>query len=232
MNRWKIRLNRRIFGWLLILAVCCVAAPQSNPKAVFDTAPAPRNGLKALQQALIYPESARKAGFEGKAVVKALISADGTVLQAQLAESSGDSECDRAAVQAIQSIEWQAARLDDQPVEATVFIPIQFRLSDKAEKKIELDQLPRPVGGMQALQKAVVYPELMQKSGSEGMVRVRVLIDSSGSVKKAELEKSMDHPAGDEAALQAVKAVEWKPGRKGDQAVEAWVTVPIQFRIK
>ena len=75
-----------------------------------------------------------------------------------------------------------------------------------------------------------VYPDLARKAGIEGMVVVKVLIDTKGNVDKVEVVKS--HPMLDDAAIEAAKQFKFKPGKQRDRYVRVWMTIPFTFRLK
>jgi TonB family protein len=97
---------------------------------------------------------------------------------------------------------------------------------------LPFDSAPEPVGGYGAIQKNLVYPEKARKAGVEGRVMVWVNIDPHGEVKRMQLMKSLGHSGCDEAAMNAIKSVTWKPAMDEDKAVSVWVAVPVDFRLK
>jgi protein TonB len=76
------------------------------------------------------------------------------------------------------------------------------------------------------------YPRLARRNGDQGTVLLRVLVTPQGLPARVETEKSSGSPLLDEAALRAVKAWRFTPARKGLEAVEEWVRVPIVFRLQ
>ncbi len=74
------------------------------------------------------------------------------------------------------------------------------------------------------------YPELARKAGIEGMVVVKVLINTKGRVEKVEVIKS--HPMLDDAAIAAAKQFVFKPGKQRDRYVKVWMTIPFTFKLK
>jgi TonB family protein len=83
----------------------------------------------------VYPESARKAGIEGTAVVDVTISTDGTVLGCSLATSSGNDLLDAAAVGAAQTSKYAPGTKNGKPVVMTIKVPFRFRLADSDLEK-------------------------------------------------------------------------------------------------
>jgi protein TonB len=79
---------------------------------------------------------------------------------------------------------------------------------------------------------APVYPTLSRRLGEEGTVVLRVQIDSEGLARTVELAQSSGYPRLDQAALEAVRRWRFAPAQRDGRAVEAWVRVPIVFRLQ
>ncbi|MFC1568795.1 TonB family protein [bacterium] len=95
---------------------------------------------------------------------------------------------------------------------------------------VKYDSPPEPIGGFEAVQKNLVYPENERKTGIEGMVNVFIQIDESGNVTSAKIEKSVNE-ACDQAAINALKSVKWKPAMQRDKPVAVWLAVPMEFKL-
>ena len=76
------------------------------------------------------------------------------------------------------------------------------------------------------------YPVAARRRGQEGVVLLSVLVSEKGLPKEIRLAKTSGTPVLDEAALEAVKGWKFVPARQGEQAVAAWVEVPIRFRLE
>jgi TonB family protein len=84
-----------------------------------------------------YPEEAKKAGVEAKAMLDVFIKADGTVSYAEVAEEiSGYPEFGTNAVEAVRQWKFKPAIVDGSPVAVWVKIPFAYTLD---EKKTRLD---------------------------------------------------------------------------------------------
>lgn len=344
------------------------AMPNSaEQEAKYDTPPQLIGGFKAIQQNLVYPEKAKKAGVQGKVVLNVTIDENGQVRDVKTSPAAGeDKSLVEEAIAAVKATKWQSALLKGKPVAATVTIPVEFKLDDGqkaaasetlklespapppphpdapppppgqassdifqppqpgaempapaaesadvfvpplpgvqeaapivestdvlrdsqllAEEKAaasadrdaaiadqaaaiadqraasvdqaaalvdrdaaladqdaaiadraasaDYDQPPSPVGGFTALVSGVVYPEIAQKAGIQGKALVNVLIDEKGNVVETKVLKAMGNADCDAAAVSAIRAVKWNPARKGEKAVKAWVTIPIEFKLK
>lgn len=75
-----------------------------------------------------YPARARAMEQQGVSVVRALVDTDGRSREIRLWLSSGYDALDRAALAAVRTWQFEAARLGDRPVLAWVEIPVRFEL--------------------------------------------------------------------------------------------------------
>ena len=75
-----------------------------------------------------YPESARRRGIEGTALLKMRITAQGSVADVQLERSAGHPELDESAMEAVRRWRFNPARRDGEPVAVWVLIPVEFKL--------------------------------------------------------------------------------------------------------
>lgn len=76
------------------------------------------------------------------------------------------------------------------------------------------------------------YPRLSRRLREEGEVELRVRVSPAGQPVVVELARSSGSGRLDEAALRAVRDWRFEPARRGGQAVEAWVRVPILFKLE
>ena len=110
------------------------APPEPAPKPQASRAPeqAKVDSPTPLGQNLppAYPRLARRRGLEGVVVLRLRISRNGTCLAVQVKESSGHPVLDRSAVAAVRRWRFKPARLNGEPVEAELEVPIRFRLAD------------------------------------------------------------------------------------------------------
>jgi TonB family protein len=93
-----------------------------------------------------------------------------------------------------------------------------------------VEDQPELVGGMKALQEAVSYPELAKEAGIEGRVIVQFVVDENGTVTNPEITRGV-HKLLNEAALQAVKQQEFKPGQQQGEPVKVQMSLPVTFRL-
>jgi len=75
------------------------------------------------------------------------------------------------------------------------------------------------------------YPRVARRMGEEGKVVLRVFVGPAGGAEKVEVRTSSGFPRLDEAAREAVEKWKFVPARRGEEAVGAWVLVPITFAL-
>ena len=78
----------------------------------------------------IYPPMSRRLGEEGKVVLRVRVSAQGLPLVVEVSKSSGFPRLDDAAREAVERWRFVPARQGNEPVEASVLVPLNFTLSN------------------------------------------------------------------------------------------------------
>lgn len=76
------------------------------------------------------------------------------------------------------------------------------------------------------------YPLVARRNGEQGTVTLRVLVTREGFPASVNVEKTSGSGHLDGAALEAVRTWRFVPAREGTQPIEAWVLVPIVFRLE
>lgn len=76
------------------------------------------------------------------------------------------------------------------------------------------------------------YPSMARERHWQGEVLIRTRILADGTAGDVRLERSSGHEALDEAALEAVKRWRFVAAKEGDRAVDSWVIIPIDFKLK
>lgn len=75
------------------------------------------------------------------------------------------------------------------------------------------------------------YPAFAQRQGWEGKVLLHVHVLASGKPDKVEIKQSSGRKTLDESALTAVRNWTFIPSKRGNTAIDGWVTVPIEFKL-
>lgn len=110
--------------------------------------------------------------------------------------------------------------------------PVKYRFDWRysSEYKVAVEQMPEPIGGISAIQKNIVYPEIARRAGIQGKVYVLVFINEAGDVARTKILKGIG--AGcDQAAERAIKEIKFKPGTQRGVPVKVQVTVPVVFKL-
>lgn len=106
--------------------------------------------------------------------------------------------------------------------------PEKIVLFSDVDKKAEFP------GGQKALIKYlsenIHYPEQSRHNNVQGVVLVKFIVDSSGSISHVEIIRGVN----DELDAEAKRVVEgmprWVPGKNKGEAVSSWYTLPITFK--
>lgn len=174
--------------------------------------PSPVGGYESILKNLVYPEEAKKAGIEGKVVIKAFIDSTGKVTETVVVKGFPDTGLDQAAIEALKKTRWNPAIKEGKLIGVWVTIPLNFcldspfppplsQLSEEEKTKfVPYDEPPRPIGGYSVIQKNIIYPG----------------IPNTGL---------------DEAAMEAVRNTRFKPALKKGEPVGVWISIPINFRL-
>lgn len=75
------------------------------------------------------------------------------------------------------------------------------------------------------------YPHLSRRLKESGTVLLRVLVSAEGRPGQIELNQSSGYVRLDQAAIEAVRQWRFVAAKQGEQAVSAWVIVPINFQL-
>ncbi len=94
-----------------------------------------------------------------------------------------------------------------------------------------VEDMPEPVGGMQAIYENLTYPDAARRSGIEGRVIIQFIVDENGDVQNPQVVRGIGGGC-DEAAIQAIESVEWTVGRQRGRPVRVQFQLPIMFRLQ
>lgn len=111
-------------------------------------------------------------------------------------------------------------------------VPPPAPKTDEEEEQyfVAVEEMPQLIGGMEAVMKNLVYPELAIRAGVQGRVFVLAYINENGDVVKAEVQKGIG--AGcDEAAVAAVMKAKFIPGRQRGKPIKVKMVIPIRFQL-
>lgn len=90
--------------------------------------------------------------------------------------------------------------------------------------------MPEPIGGMEAVYKRLTYPKEARDKKIEGTVKIRAFIETSGEVSIAEVAEGINLLL-DEAARLAVYYTRFKPGFQRGSRIKVQMIIPIEFKL-
>ncbi len=100
--------------------------------------------------------------------------------------------------------------------------------SEDASPVNRFDPMPGPV---LLAGPALVYPEVLRRTGTVGTVVVQVVIDTVGRAEPASLVLQSSHAGFEDAARAFVLGAVFRPGRAHGRAVRVLVRLPIGFTL-
>ncbi|GAB4142255.1 MAG: energy transducer TonB [Ignavibacteriales bacterium] len=89
--------------------------------------PEPIGGIGAIQEKIVYPEIAKRAGVQGRVFVKAFVNEAGDVNRVELIRGIG-AGCDEAAMEAVKQTKFKPGKQRGKPVKVQVTVPVLFKL--------------------------------------------------------------------------------------------------------
>jgi protein TonB len=94
-----------------------------------------------------------------------------------------------------------------------------------------VDEMPEIVGGYPALFKEIEYPAVAMANNVEGRVFIQFTVDENGNVLNPKILKDIGSGCGD-AAIAALRKVEFKPGKLNGKPVKVNFAMPVNFKIQ
>ncbi|MBL1211845.1 MAG: energy transducer TonB [Ignavibacteriae bacterium] len=136
----------------------------------------------------------------------------------------------------LEDIEFEDTELNLEEKVTTLPPPPPIEKDEEIEEEepvffIAVEEMPSPIGGIAAIQKSIVYPEIARRAAIQGRVFVKAYVDKNGKVHKVEIIKGIGGGC-DEAALEAVKKVKFNPGKQRGKPVPVQVSIPILFKLR
>ncbi|MEQ9297259.1 MAG: energy transducer TonB [Cyclobacteriaceae bacterium] len=130
-----------------------------------------------------------------------------------------------------------AEMTENTSVEEVIYVPEVELEEEKAEEIFTIvEQRPEPIGGMQAFYKYVAdemeYPAIAKRTGVQGKVYLRFVVDTDGSIANVEVLKGIGAGCDEEAVRVVENAPKWIPGKQRGRAVKVYMTLPMIFVLK
>ncbi|MFV0536716.1 MAG: energy transducer TonB [Dysgonomonas sp.] len=193
---------------------------------------------KFINDRLVYPPLARKAGVEGRVLVRFVVSEKGDVQNVHVIKSL-HPDCDSVAVRIVRSMpRWKPGQQRGKDAAITFNLPILFRKSmEDVDGEIFFygDSVTTPEfpGGEVSLFRFIREKTRRTEPGqyTQGRVDIRFIVTKEGRIKYPKIIKGID-PMLDEEAMQIIRLMpDWMPGRRNGEAVNVYFTMPVLFRL-
>lgn len=75
------------------------------------------------------------------------------------------------------------------------------------------------------------YPRKAEQAGQQGLVWIKALVGSDGSIRKAVVYKTSGTPSLDNAALKAAYDNKFNPAVQDGKPIAMWVTYKVEFKL-
>jgi len=104
-------------------------------------------------------------------------------------------------------------------------------VEEEQEVFVVVEQPPVLIGGLNNLQKQVVYPKIAIEAGIEGRVVVGFIITTNGEIIQPSILRGIGGGC-DEEAIRVIKLAKFQPGMQRGKAVAVRYSIPISFKLK
>jgi TonB family protein len=102
-------------------------------------------------------------------------------------------------------------------------------VSDVGGVYIVAEVAPQLIGGLDALQRQVAYPEAAARARIQGRVYMRLVVDENGEVSDLVVTRGLC-PECDREALRVARLARFRPAEVGGEPVPAWYNLYLNFR--
>ncbi len=221
-----------------------VPQDKPEPKLPRDNI-ADRKGLRKTVRLIkserpLYPQAARRAGWEGTVVLRINIGADGNVKNVATQKSTGFDALDESAAESVKTWRFDPAKDGEFPVSSVVDLPIRFNLDEYGIQSSREEPEPEPEPEVVKVKKPArlvkserpPYPKEARQQGWEGTVLLRVTVGAGGDVGNVKIQESSGYPELDESAAQSVKTWQFDPAKLGDDPISSAVDLPVRFDLE
>jgi TonB family protein len=105
-----------------------------------------------------------------------------------------------------------------------------YMVSSKRKVIFDIGHEPVPIN-LNTIKRALKYPQTAKNAKIQGKVAIKMLINKKGIPLKHKVIES-PHDELTNACLDQIYDLRFKPSTHLGQPVEAWVTIPFQFKLK
>lgn len=109
--------------------------------------------------------------------------------------------------------------------------PVPVDAPTKTAEPTNAPVVPPQADASQFNNPAPVYPTQSRRLKETGVVVLEVLVKADGSLGDMRLKTSSGYTRLDEAAQKAVKGWRFVPAKRGNEAIDFWYELPIEFSL-
>ncbi len=139
--------------------------------------PSPIGGLQGIQEKIVYPEIAKRAGVQGRVFIKAYINEKGDVDKAEVIKGIG-AGCDEAAIKAVKETKFVPGMQRGKPVKVQVAIPILFKL-DGAENSSHIHFLLKRAKNEKKSETATITGRVFNSEKNKSILGANIILKNT-----------------------------------------------------
>lgn len=216
-----------------------------------DICPEPANGIEEIESKIVYPVLARQYKLEGSVLITARINQRGIPENIRVIKGLGLG-CSEAAIEAVKQTKFIPGKHNGEIKETDITFKLNFRIKEAEDKpslfdtnineviisekeneskyfiNCEIDECPRPIGGITELLKNLRYPPYAKRNNISGEVKLKVKVDDLGFVISTEVIEGIGYGC-EEAAQSAVIKTQFEPGKLNGKNVESNIEITVPF---
>ncbi|GIV61724.1 MAG: hypothetical protein KatS3mg044_0590 [Rhodothermaceae bacterium] len=102
---------------------------------------------------------------------------------------------------------------------------------EEPEIFVVVEEMPEIIGGTAKIYEYLEYPDIAKKAGLEGLVVVQIVVEPDGRPSNATIARSAGSVL-DQAAIDAVMKLRFKPGKQRGVPVRVRMAIPIRFKLR
>ena len=95
---------------------------------------------------------------------------------------------------------------------------------------VVVEKQPEIIGGLEQLYEVTPYPEIARRSGMEGTVVVKVVVNPDGTPSDPVVARGV-HEVLDDAAVRGVMSLRFEPGMQRNRPVKTYFASPVRFKL-
>ncbi len=132
----------------------------------------------------------------------------------------------------VEEAEAKAISDDDVAKEEGLSEAVQSAKTTEASDAAKVDTKPEIIGGMEAINRKIIYPEVARTKELQGGVIAKVSVDKFGNPTKVVILKATDKMFSEEVFRVFSEDIKFKPATAGGQAVASSAVIYVEFKLK